>query len=53
MTMAVVWSPLRVGSMAKANEPEHHQVRTHRSKGAKQRVTSSSLWQGVARSPPS
>ena len=53
MTMAVVWSPLRVGSMAKAKPPDRHQQRTHRSSGAKQRVTSSSVWQGVARSPPS
>ena len=33
--------------------PDRHQQRTHRSSGAKQRVTSSSVWQGVARSPPS
>ena len=38
MTMAVVWSPLRVGSMASAREPEHCQARTHRSRGAKQRA---------------
>ena len=38
--------------MAKAKPPDRHQQRTHRSSGAKQRVTSSSVWQGVARSPP-
>ena len=33
--------------------PERHQERTHRSNGAKQRLTSSSVWQGRARSLPS
>ena len=33
MTMAVVWSPLRVGSMATASLPDTHQVSTHRSSG--------------------
>ena len=53
MTMAVVWSPLRVGSMATASLPDTHQVSTHRSSGAKQRVTSSWVLQGRARSLPS
>ena len=52
MTMAVVWSPLSVGSTARARRPERHQVRTHRSNGAKQRVTSSWVLQGRARSLP-
>ena len=42
-----------VGSTAKARRSERHQARTHRSNGAKQRVTSSSVWQGLARSLPS
>ena len=53
MTMAVVWSPLRVESMARASRPDCHQVSAHRSSGAKQSVTSSSVWQGRARSLPS
>ena len=35
--MAVVWSPLRVGSMAKAKPPDRHQQRTHRSVVARSR----------------
>ncbi len=51
--MAVVWSPFSVGSIASASRPERHQASTHRSSGAKQRLTSSSVWQGRARSLPS
>ena len=47
MTMAVIWSPFSVGSMARAKRLESHQERTQRSRGAKQRVTSSSVWQGT------
>ena len=39
--------------MARASRPERHQVSTQRSRGAKQRVTSSSVLQGRARSLPS
>ena len=53
MTMAVVSSPFNVGSTASANRPELHHARTHLSNGAKQRLTSSSVLQGRARSPPS
>ena len=53
MTMAVIWSPFSVGSMARAKRLESHQERTQRSRGAKQRLTSSSVWQGRARSLPS
>ena len=53
MTMAVVSSPFNVGSTARASQPERHQARTHFSSGAKQRFTSSSVWQGRARSLPS
>ena len=45
--------PFSVGSMARAKRLESHQERTQRSRGAKQRVTSSSVWQGRARSLPS
>ena len=51
--MAVVWSPFSVGSIARASRPERHQASTRRSSGAKQRLTSSSVWQGRARSLPS
>ena len=51
--MAVVSSPFSVGSTARASWPEPHQVSTQRSSRAKQRLTSSSLWQGRARSLPS
>ena len=53
LTLAVVWSPCSVGSTARARRPERHQARTHRSKGAKQSVTSSSVGPGRARSLPS
>ena len=53
MTLAVVSSPCNVGSTAGANRPERHQARTHLGSGAKQRLTSSSVRQGRARSPPS
>ena len=36
-----------------ASLPERHQARTQRSSGAKQRVTSSRVWQGLVRSLPS
>ena len=51
--MAVVSSPFNVGSTARASRPDRHHARTHLSNGAKQRLTSSSVWQGHARSPPS
>ena len=35
--------------MAKAKPPDRHQQRGHRSSGAKQRVTSSSVWQSRGR----
>ena len=53
MTMAVVSSPFNVGSTASASRPERHQARTHFSNGTKQRLTSSSVLQGRARSLPS
>ena len=39
--------------MARASRPDRHQVSTHRSRGAKQRVTSIWVLQGRARSLPS
>ena len=44
---------LNVGSTAKASRSERHHERTHIRRGAKQRLTSSPVWQGRARSPPS
>ena len=53
MTMAALSSPFSVGSTAKARRLPHHQASTHCSNGAKQRLTSSSVRQGRARSLPS